>query len=148
MTRDPVTRDPVTRDPVAGDPVAGAAAGPLTDWFTATLGAAPPLRFERLAGGYSNLTFLVSDAGGAQWVLRRPPLGHVLATAHDMDREGGIMAALAGTGTPVPASAAMMPPSRSMSCAVASTWPSGGRRSTHCSPAASLTRKVDRKSVV
>ena len=78
-------------------------AGPLTDWFTATLGAAPPLRFERLAGGYSNLTFGVSDAAGEQWVLRRPPLGHVLATAHDMDREGGIIAALAGTGVPVPA---------------------------------------------
>ena len=41
--------------------------------------------------------------GGERWVLRRPPLGHVLATAHDMDREGGIMAALAGTGVPVPA---------------------------------------------
>ena len=90
---------------MTGDPVApsGVAAGPLTDWFAATLGAAPPLRFERLAGGYSNLTFGVSDAAGGHWVLRRPPLGHVLATAHDMDREGGIMAALAGTGVPVPA---------------------------------------------
>ncbi len=81
----------------------GVAPGPLTDWFTATLGAAAPLRFGRLAGGYSNLTFLVSDAAGECWVLRRPPLGHVLATAHDMGREGGIMAALAGTGVPVPA---------------------------------------------
>jgi aminoglycoside phosphotransferase (APT) family kinase protein len=81
----------------------GVAPGPLTDWFAATLDAAPPLRFERLAGGYSNLTFLVSDAAEGQWVLRRPPLGHVLATAHDMDREGGIMAALAGSGVPVPA---------------------------------------------
>jgi aminoglycoside phosphotransferase (APT) family kinase protein len=98
-----VTRDPVSDAPPAGDPVAGVAAGPLTDWFTATLGAAPPLRFERLAGGYSNLTYLVSDAAREQWVLRRPPLGHVLATAHDMDREGGIMAALADTGVPVPA---------------------------------------------
>jgi len=81
----------------------GVAPGPLTDWFTATVGAAAPLRFERLAGGYSNLTFLVSDAAGERWVLRRPPMGHVLATAHDMDREGGIIAALAGTGVPVPA---------------------------------------------
>jgi aminoglycoside phosphotransferase (APT) family kinase protein len=93
----------VTGGPVTRDPVAGVAAGPLTDWFSATLGAVPPLRFERLAGGYSNLTFLVSDAAGEQWVLRSPPLGHVLATAHDMDREGGIIAALAGTGVPVPA---------------------------------------------
>jgi aminoglycoside phosphotransferase (APT) family kinase protein len=98
-----VTDAPLADDPPAGDPVAGIAAGPLTDWLTVTLGAAPPVRFERLAGGYSNLTFLVSDAAGEQWVLRRPPLGHVLATAHDMDREGGIMAALAGTGVPVPA---------------------------------------------
>ena len=82
---------------------AGIAPGPLTDWFAATLGAAAPLRFERLAGGYSNLTFLVSDAAGERWVLRRPPMGHVLATAHDVGREGGIMAALAGTGVPVPA---------------------------------------------
>ena len=81
----------------------GVAPGPLTDWFAAVLGAAPPLRFGRLAGGYSNLTFLVSDAAGECWVLRRPPLGHVLATAHDVGREGGIMAALAGTGVPVPA---------------------------------------------
>jgi aminoglycoside phosphotransferase (APT) family kinase protein len=81
----------------------GVAPGPLTDWFTATLHAIPPLRFGRPAGGYSNLTFLVSDAAGERWVLRRPPLGHVLATARDMDREGGIMAALAGTGVPVPA---------------------------------------------
>ncbi len=81
----------------------GVVPGPLTDWFTATLDASPPLRFERMAGGYSNLTFLVSDVAGERWVLRRPPLGHVLATAHDMDREGGIMAALAATGVPVPA---------------------------------------------
>ncbi len=81
----------------------GVAPGPLTEWFATTLDAAAPLRFERLAGGYSNLTFLVSDAAGKRWVLRRPPLGHLLATAHDMGREGGIMAALAGTGVPVPA---------------------------------------------
>jgi aminoglycoside phosphotransferase (APT) family kinase protein len=80
----------------------GVQPGPLTDWFAGTLGARPPLRFERLAGGYSNLTFTVTDAAGSSWVLRRPPLGHVLATAHDMGREGRIMAALAGTGVPVP----------------------------------------------
>jgi aminoglycoside phosphotransferase (APT) family kinase protein len=77
--------------------------GPLTEWFAGTLGARPPLTFERLAGGYSNLTFAVGDAAGGRWVLRRPPLGHVLATAHDMGREGRIMASLAGTGVPVPA---------------------------------------------
>jgi aminoglycoside phosphotransferase (APT) family kinase protein len=80
----------------------GVLPGPLTDWFAGTLGAHPPLTFGRLAGGYSNLTFAVGDAAGSRWVLRRPPLGHVLATAHDMGREGRIMAALAGTGVPVP----------------------------------------------
>jgi aminoglycoside phosphotransferase (APT) family kinase protein len=54
-----------------------------------------------LAGGKSNLTYEVSD-GGRSWVLRRPPLGHVLATAHDMAREYRVMAALQDTGVPVP----------------------------------------------
>jgi aminoglycoside phosphotransferase (APT) family kinase protein len=54
-----------------------------------------------IAGGRSNLTYVVSD-GSRDWVLRRPPLGHVLATAHDMGREYRIMTALAGTRVPVP----------------------------------------------
>jgi aminoglycoside phosphotransferase (APT) family kinase protein len=80
----------------------GVPPGPLTDWFTAVLDARPPLAFDRLTGGYSNLTFTVADTAGHHWVLRRPPLGHVLATAHDMGREARFMAALAGTGVPVP----------------------------------------------
>jgi aminoglycoside phosphotransferase (APT) family kinase protein len=44
------------------------------------------LRARLLAGGRSNLTYEVSD-GIRSWVVRRPPLGHVLATAHDMGRE-------------------------------------------------------------
>lgn len=54
-----------------------------------------------IAGGKSNLTFDVSD-GQQSLVLRRPPLGHVLATAHDMAREYRVMKALAGTSVPVP----------------------------------------------
>jgi len=54
-------------------------------------GLAPgPLRAELIAGGKSNLTYFVSGQrtdGPGSWVLRRPPLGHVLATAHDMARE-------------------------------------------------------------
>jgi len=54
-----------------------------------------------IAGGKSNLTFRVaSPAGGV--VLRRPPLGHVLPTAHDMVREHTVMSALGGTDVPVP----------------------------------------------
>jgi aminoglycoside phosphotransferase (APT) family kinase protein len=59
------------------------------------------LRAERIEGGRSNLTYRVSD-GASQWVVRRPPLGHVLATAHDMTREHRVMSALAPTGVPVP----------------------------------------------
>ena len=56
---------------------------------------------ELIAGGKSNLTYrLDSPAGSA--VLRRPPLGHVLPTAHDMVREHTVMSALAGTDVPVP----------------------------------------------
>ncbi len=59
------------------------------------------LTAELIAGGRSNLTYSVSD-GEHAWVLRRPPLGHVLPTAHDMAREYRVMSALAGTGVPVP----------------------------------------------
>src|SRR5215217_8158509 len=56
---------------------------------------------EMIAGGKSNLTYVVTD-GGREWIVRRPPLGHVQATAHDMGREFTAMSALAGTGVPVP----------------------------------------------
>jgi aminoglycoside phosphotransferase (APT) family kinase protein len=64
--------------------------------------AAPPLSFELITGGASNLTFRVADQLGNRWVLRRPPTGHVLASAHDMAREHRIIAALADTSVPVP----------------------------------------------
>jgi aminoglycoside phosphotransferase (APT) family kinase protein len=54
-----------------------------------------------VAGGKSNLTYVVSD-GHREWVVRRPPLGHVLATAHDMTREYRVMTALRATDVPVP----------------------------------------------
>ncbi|GAA2342527.1 phosphotransferase family protein [Saccharopolyspora halophila] len=56
---------------------------------------------ELVQGGRSNLTYLVGD-GSKQWVVRRPPLGHVLATAHDMSREHTVLSALAGSSVPVP----------------------------------------------
>ncbi|MFD2469038.1 phosphotransferase family protein [Amycolatopsis silviterrae] len=62
---------------------------------------AGPLELELLAGGRSNLTYVLSD-GRSEWVLRRPPLGHVLATAHDMTREERVQQALGSTGFPVP----------------------------------------------
>jgi aminoglycoside phosphotransferase (APT) family kinase protein len=60
-----------------------------------------PLSGELIAGGMSNLTYTVT-AGTDEWVLRRPPLGHVLATAHDMGREHRVLTALAETPVPVP----------------------------------------------
>jgi len=60
-----------------------------------------PLRAAVLPGGKSNITYDVTD-GEHHWVVRRPPLGHVLATAHDMSREYRVISALAGTNVPVP----------------------------------------------
>ncbi len=65
--------------------------------------AEPPFDFDLIAGGHSNLTYRVTDRAGNAWALRRPPLHQVLATAHDMEREHRILAALQGTDVPVPA---------------------------------------------
>ncbi|BCB91476.1 phosphotransferase family protein [Phytohabitans suffuscus] len=59
------------------------------------------LRAELIPGGRSNLTYTLRDATH-RWVLRRPPLGHVLRTAHDMGREHRVISALAPTAVPVP----------------------------------------------
>ncbi|HEY8489410.1 MAG TPA: phosphotransferase family protein [Dehalococcoidia bacterium] len=64
-------------------------------------GGQGPLTFQLIGGGRSNLTYLVRGPGG-EWVLRRPPLGHVLPTAHDMAREYRVLSALADTDVPVP----------------------------------------------
>ncbi|MFI1971076.1 acyl-CoA dehydrogenase [Streptomyces cinnamoneus] len=61
-----------------------------------------PLTAEVIAGGRSNLTYAVTDGTGRRWVVRRPPLGHVLATAHDMGREYRVISALRDTAVPVP----------------------------------------------
>ncbi len=63
--------------------------------------ALAPFSFELIAGGHSNLTFKVTGADGRAMVLRRPPLGHVLATAHDMAREHRIVSAIGSTNVPV-----------------------------------------------
>ncbi|MFG2870298.1 phosphotransferase family protein [Streptomyces sp. NPDC048338] len=60
-----------------------------------------PLTARLIEGGRSNLTYRVTDGAG-EWVVRRPPLGHVLATAHDMKREHRVISALHPTAVPVP----------------------------------------------
>ena len=82
-------------------PIPGIDVPAVTAWFTEHTDAVPPLAFDLIAGGRSNLTFRVTDTAGGAWVLRRPPLGHVLATAHDMGREHRIISALAPTDVPV-----------------------------------------------
>lgn len=75
---------------------------PLEAWFGENVaGAEPPLAFARIAGGHSNLTYRVTDAAGASWALRRPPLGKRLGSAHDMAREHKVVSALGPTEVPV-----------------------------------------------
>jgi aminoglycoside phosphotransferase (APT) family kinase protein len=62
----------------------------------------PPLRWTKLAGGNSNLTYRIDDAAGRKMVARRPPLGELLPTAHDMGREFKVISGLWPTDVPVP----------------------------------------------
>ncbi len=75
----------------------------VSAWFAEHIaGVVLPLRFELIVGGHSNLTYCVTDAQKQRYVLRRPPLGAVLATAHDMGREHKIISGVGKTGVPVP----------------------------------------------
>ena len=75
----------------------------VSDWLVDNVEAAvAPFEFSMIAGGRSNLTFRVTGADGSLFVLRRPPTGHVLATAHDMAREHRIISAVGRTDVPVP----------------------------------------------
>jgi aminoglycoside phosphotransferase (APT) family kinase protein len=74
----------------------------VTEWLTALVDVSGDLHFDPVAHGRSNLTFVVHDDAGQKWVLRRPPTGHVLASAHDMGREHKIIAALQESAVPVP----------------------------------------------
>ena len=89
-------------------PVPGLDLPAVLDWAARAVpgllsGATTP---ELIAGGRSNLTYLLTD-GDTRVILRRPPLGHVLATAHDMSREHRMIAALADTSVPVPRALAL-----------------------------------------
>jgi aminoglycoside phosphotransferase (APT) family kinase protein len=86
-------------DAVAVDGIDGAG---MAAWFAARVpGAEQPLSYERIAGGHSNLTYRVTDAGGREWALRRPPMGKTLSSAHDMARECKVVSAMGATGVPV-----------------------------------------------
>lgn len=88
---------------MSADPVAAGIDLPrVTEWIVANVdGVTPPLTPSFISGGRSNLTYRLDDAAGRAIVLRRPPLGHVLESAHDMGREHRIIAALRDTDVPV-----------------------------------------------
>lgn len=77
----------------------------LAAWLARELpGSGRISAIDLIAGGRSNLTYGITLDGGRRVVLRRPPLGHVLPTAHDMGREYRVLSALGrGTAVPVPA---------------------------------------------
>ncbi|SNR25599.1 phosphotransferase family protein [Actinomadura mexicana] len=76
----------------------------LAAWLARELpGSGRISAIDLIAGGRSNLTYGITLDGGRRIVLRRPPLGHVLPTAHDMGREYRVLSALGrGTAVPVP----------------------------------------------
>jgi aminoglycoside phosphotransferase (APT) family kinase protein len=74
----------------------------LDDWMAAHVpGFRGPVRLSRLSGGQSNPTWRVDSPSGV-YVLRQKPVGKVLPSAHQVDREFRVMAALAGSAVPVP----------------------------------------------
>jgi aminoglycoside phosphotransferase (APT) family kinase protein len=75
----------------------------VTSWLAAHLpDRAGTPRFTKLTGGHSNFTYLVEVPEGEPFVLRRPPMGELLPSAHDMGREYRIITALWPTPVPVP----------------------------------------------
>ena len=86
----------------AADPI-GLSLVALREWLSVAIPEVSPgqLTAEPIAGGKSNLTYIVR-AGEWEAVLRRPPLGHVLATAHDMAREFRVLSALRSSAVPIP----------------------------------------------
>ena len=81
----------------------GISEGKVSEWLEQHVpGLRGPIQFQLITGGHSNLTFKCEDVTGKAVVLRRPPLGHVLESAHDMSREYRIIHALRDTKVPVP----------------------------------------------
>lgn len=74
----------------------------VSAWIVERADVEDPLTFELIAGGRSNMTFTVYDGETPKFVLRRPPTGPLLPSAHDMAREYRLMDALSGSHVPVP----------------------------------------------
>jgi len=78
----------------------------LADWMQSNIvgfNASGTLQATLLAGGRSNISYKLTDASGSSWVLRRPPLGHIMPSAHDMGREFRVLSGLNSVSFPTPA---------------------------------------------
>jgi len=93
----------VSGDAAAEGDAAASRAVRLGAWLAARGLTGPEVTWSRISGGHSNLTDRVVDTAGRSVVLRRPPPTAHEHGAHDVVREGAIVAALAGTDVPVPA---------------------------------------------
>jgi aminoglycoside phosphotransferase (APT) family kinase protein len=83
--------------------------GAVAEWMQSHgIGVAPPLHVTRLLNGASNITCLARDSAGHEWVLRRPPQGLRLDSAHDVVREYRILRALEGSAVPTPRAHALI----------------------------------------
>ncbi len=88
---------PAHSNPVGYDTAA------VESWVAQHVPSLPvPLRWTRLEGGHSNLTYLIEGRDGQRAVIRRPPMGELLPKAHDMAREWALISALGGSAVPVP----------------------------------------------
>ena len=125
--------------------VEGIDARPVSDWLAANIaGRQPPFSFELIAGGRSNLTYRVTDAAGRAFALRRPPVSHVLPTAHDMAREHTVISALGPTGVPVPRTLGLCTDRRSTGPLLRHVLRRGPHRARRTRPRPSSTRPPGR----
>ena len=99
--------------PAAEAPPVGYEVKAVEAWIAANIAdLTPPLKWTRLEGGHSNLTYLIEGTLGRQAVIRRPPMGELLPKAHDMAREWALISALGKTKVPVRAPWASAPTPR------------------------------------
>ena len=75
----------------------------INRWLRSSVGLQGRLHWRQVAGGLSNITYVVTDGTGRRVVVRRPPEGKLTGGAHDVLREARILAALQRTAVPVPA---------------------------------------------
>lgn len=88
---------------VTGEFPTGFVAPVAVPWIEETVGSLQePIEVTQLTGGHSNLTYRIADSAGRTLVLRRPPMGNVLPTAHDMSREHRVVSAVGSADFPVP----------------------------------------------